>query len=51
MSAESFTITINLTPVEPGPATGQLRIGDSTFDLSGEGLDTILTYTLTTSDG
>ena len=48
---ESFTITINLTPVEPGPATGQLRIGDSTFDLSGEGLDTILTYTLTTSDG
>ena len=48
---ESFTITINLTPVEPGPATGQLRIGDSTFDLSGEGLGAILTYTLVGADG
>ena len=48
---ESFTITIKLTPVEPGPATGQLRIGDSTFDLSGEGLGAILTYTLVGADG
>ena len=48
---ESFTITINLTPVESGTATGQLRIGDSTFDLSGEGLGATLTYTLVGPDG
>ncbi len=50
-AGESFTIKINLTAPEPGPANGQLRIGDSTFKLTGEGLGGILTYTLIGDDG
>ena len=48
---ESFTLAIDLTPIEPGTATGQLRIGDSTFDLTGEALGALLTYTLIDADG
>ncbi len=48
---ESFTIGINLTPAEVGTAAGQLRIGDSTFDLTGEALGAELTYTLVDDDG
>ncbi len=48
---ESFTITINLTPLEPGTATGQLRIGEATFDLTAEGLGALFTYTLIDADG
>ncbi len=48
---DSFTMAINLTPIEPGMATGQLRIGDSTFDLTAEALGSLLTYTLIDADG
>lgn len=48
---ESFAVEIHLTPVEAGTASGQLRIGSSTFDLTAEALGEVLSYALTGADG
>ena len=48
---ESFAVEIHLTPVEAGTASGQLRIGSSTFDLTAEALGEMLSYSLTGADG
>ena len=48
---ESFAVEIHLTPVEAGTASGQLRIGSSTFDLTAEALGEVLSYSLTGADG
>ncbi len=41
----STTFTVNFNPTSVGTASGRLRVGDATFDVSAAGLGSRLTYT------
>ena len=41
---DSFTLTLNFTPTQPGPQTGQLLIGSDLFSLTGNGLGPQLSF-------
>jgi hypothetical protein len=43
----SATVTITFNPTQPGRTSGRLRIGDDTFDVSGNGLGANLVYSYT----
>ena len=49
-SGESATFTLTFTPTEPARSTGQLRVNNQTFLLEGEGLGSMILYSLL-SDG
>ncbi len=42
----SVTFSLIFAPVQPGPGTGRLRIGNDTFDLTATGLGAALEYTV-----
>ena len=45
-SGESATFTLTFTPTEPALSTGQLRVNNQTFLLEGEGLGSMILYSL-----
>ena len=49
-SGQSATFTLTFTPTEPAVSTGQLRVNNTTFLLQGEGLGSMILYSLI-SDG
>ena len=49
-SGQSATFTLTFTPTEPAVSTGQLRVNNTTFLLEGEGLGSMILYSLI-SDG
>ena len=49
-SGQPATFTLTFTPTEPAVSTGQLRVNNTTFLLEGEGLGSMILYSLI-SDG
>src|SRR5207247_4674507 len=44
---ESATLIVVFAPTQPGPATGRLRIGNDSFNLTGAGVGAALAYSYT----
>src|SRR6185503_11872064 len=44
-AGDSVTFSVTFVPAEAGPATGRLRVGNDTFNLSGAGVGVALAFT------